>query len=353
MLAVRIFALVLSLFVIVATLLPFFEKDHWWIRIFDFPRIQIFGLGLLSLGLLAISWYDHWFEYVIALSVVSALVYQATAIFPYTPLAKKQVLTCKDPDGHPVFSLMVMNVFMNNRNAEEARQIIFNANPDILLAVETDHWWSDNLRILEKDYPHRVSVPLENTYGMLLFSKLKLVEPEVKFIYISDVPSIHTKVQLETGEFFKLFCVHPKPPAPGHSDSSTHRDAELVTIGKETRDIEEPVIVAGDLNDVAWSFTTNLFQRFSELLDPRVGRGMFNTFHAKYHLFRWPLDHIFHSDHFQLLEIKTLPYFGSDHFPIYVRLCFMPAKRHEQDEPEAEHEDVERAHDKMARAKTK
>ena len=76
----------------------------------------------------------------------------------------------------------------------------------------------------------------------------------------------------------------------------------------------------GDLNDVAWSRTTRLFQRISGLLDPRVGRYFMNTFHADYPLLRWSLDHIFHSTDFALVDMKRLAHIGSDHFPIYVVL---------------------------------
>ena len=47
---------------------------------------------------------------------------------------------------------------------------------------------------------------------------------------------------------------------------------------------------------------------------------MLNTFHARIPVFRWPLDHLYHSGHFQLAEITRLPYIGSDHFPLFTRL---------------------------------
>ncbi len=95
-------------------------------------------------------------------------------------------------------------------------------------------------------------------------------------------------------------------------------------IAKAVRTSNEPIIVTGDLNDVAWSPTTRAFRRISGLQDPRIGRGMFNTFHAQYPFFRWPLDHIFHSQHFALADIQRLPSIDSDHFPLLSDLVFNP-----------------------------
>ncbi|WP_425414922.1 endonuclease/exonuclease/phosphatase family protein [Rubellimicrobium mesophilum] len=108
-----------------------------------------------------------------------------------------------------------------------------------------------------------------------------------------------------------------------------------------------PSIVAGDLNDVAWSHTTRLFQRISGCLDPRRGRGMFNTFHADYPIFRWPLDHIFHEASFTLVRLERLPHIGSDHFPVLAELCFEPAAEARQVTPEPAQEDLEEAQEKI------
>lgn len=58
-----------------------------------------------------------------------------------------------------------------------------------------------------------------------------------------------------------FFGVHPRPPAPSESVTSTEKDQELLLIAKRVRALQKPVIVAGDLNDVAWSYTTELFQK--------------------------------------------------------------------------------------------
>ena len=55
--------------------------------------------------------------------------------------------------------------------------------------------------------------------------------------------------------------------------------------------------------------------------DPRVGRGFYPTFNANYPVLRWPLDHLFVSPHFELMQIDLLPDIGSDHLPIFFRLC--------------------------------
>jgi endonuclease/exonuclease/phosphatase (EEP) superfamily protein YafD len=110
----------------------------------------------------------------------------------------------------------------------------------------------------------------------------------------------------------------------------------MLILGHEIEGRDGPTVVGGDLNDVSWSYTTDLFQEISGLLDPRVGRGTYSTFHAEYIIFRYPLDHLFHSDHFKLVRLERLPYIGSDHFPVLVELQYEDGASHEQDAPEAD-----------------
>ena len=104
-----------------------------------------------------------------------------------------------------------------------------------------------------------------------------------------------------------------------------------------------PVIVLGDLNDVAWSHVTELFRKTSGLLDPRRGRGFYSTFSANHWYMRFPLDYVFCSSHFGLVNMKRLKHNGSDHFPMYMHLEFQPSLEGEQEKPHADKEEREEA----------
>lgn len=196
-------------------------------------------------------------------------------------------------------------------------------------------------------------MPLDNLYGMHLYSKLELIDPEVKYLVIDDIPSIHSQMRLQDGSIIWLYCLHPMPPSPTEADKSTTRDAELLMVGKHIKEEGQTAILAGDLNDVAWSKTTRRFQRISGLLDPRVGRHFINTFHVKYPFLRWALDHIFHSACFTVVNIERMPSIGSDHFPVMTTLQYEPEEtsKQEKNAPTMDAEDIHEADNKIEEGK--
>lgn len=340
--------LILSCLSIIPALASLSKRDEWWIRGFDFPRLQISFLQLILLAvcLLTLSFDKAW-HYLLPIFVAGNFAYQAYKIYPYTILATKQVYRSKIKQGDNVIAILVSNVLMDNDQYDRLKKLVIEEKPNILLTLETDSRWEKALEVLEDSYPHTVKVPQDNRYGMHLYSNLKLKDIEVKRIINKKIPSIHGQVQLETGKWIRFHCLHPEPPSPTEDDTSTNRDAELLLVGKDIKKSQESIVVFGDLNDVAWSRTTRLFQAISGLLDPRIGRGFFNTFHTKYPLLRWPLDHLFHTDDFTLVELKRLKKMGSDHFPIFVKLCHQPRAEKIQETPHAEPEEKEWANQKI------
>lgn len=322
----------LIVMVVVGTILPLIPSSRWYIRLLDYPRIQAFCLAVLAL-LVYYFFYYHKRKRgkILMLILMAVVVYQAVKAFPYTPFAPKQVHQSeKDPQDTTYLSLLISNVLQFNIDHAKLLALIDQHKPDVFIALESDSAWQKSLDSISPYYPYAVRIPLSNTYGMHLYSHLPLADTEVMYLMEPDIPSIQTKVQLRSGVWVQLYAVHPRPPFPTESDDTRERDAEIVMIGKMAKATAGGVLVAGDFNDVAWSPSSKLFQEVSGLLDPRIGRGFYSTFHAKYPIFRWPLDHVFQSSHFKLANMELLPDIGSDHFPIMIKLSYEPEEKAEQ-----------------------
>ncbi|MPZ77771.1 MAG: endonuclease [Deltaproteobacteria bacterium] len=343
----------IGLLMIAATVLPLLRKDAWWIRVFDFPRLQIAIItAVVIAAYLPFRGESGIASNAFLASLLLCLFYQSYMMYPYTLLSPKQVQQSVNPRKESSLSLLAVNVLMDNHNAARLKQIIGEADPDFIVAAETDQWWQGQLKEFERTHPYTVQQPQDNAYGMILYSRLELLNPQVKFLVQDDIPSIHTRIRLPSGTEVELRCLHPRPPVPAEHGRSTERDAELLIVGKEVKKkITDPVIVLGDLNDVAWSRTNNLFQDISGLLDPRIGRGFYHTFHAKYPFIRFPLDHFFHSNHFRLVDLRRLAYFGSDHYPVYIKLSYEPDAENQQEELQADHSERQEAEEKIDEAR--
>ena len=332
---------------IVLTLLPFIAADYWWIRVFDFPHLQLTVFTAIATFAYFMRFDIKWFkDYVFMTVMIACLVFQVLKIYPYTGIAKYEVLNAQNEKSEAQFNIMVANVLQKNTKYDSLLAEVKTRNPDILLLLEADDKWLNAINpTLKNEYPYYKGAPLSNTYGMLLYSKLPLQNPEVHYLVDDSIPSIDTRVTLKSGEQVQVFAIHPTPPMPQHNPRSTDRDAEMMKTAFKSRESSLPVLVLGDFNDVAWSESTQLFKEVSELLDPRLGRGLYNTFNAKNWFMRWPLDHIFVSEHFRVVKMDRGAKIGSDHFPAYIKLSLEPNTKEEQSPALPTENQLERAYE--------
>ena len=318
-----------SVFFIAVSWAPLLPSSHWLVRVWEFPRLQI--AAIISLLLIGYAFKAAYYAQVNSLSLILvvglivSLIYQVVWIIPYTPLYKREVQCVSNEDTSRNLSVLSSNVYMPNNDFRKLIEHVRNKHPDFLVTLESNEKWQKGISEIESEYPYRKFCPLENLYGMHLYSKIPFEEATLRFMIEDDVPSMRVKIN-HHGQEVLLYFLHPKPPSPTENTYAKPRDIELTVVGEEIAKTEGPIIVAGDLNDVAWSPTTRKFKKISGLLDPREGRGFFNTFHAKYPLVKWPLDHVFHSKHFGLVNIEKLEGVGSDHYPLYTELALMTDK---------------------------
>jgi endonuclease/exonuclease/phosphatase (EEP) superfamily protein YafD len=343
-------SIAVGLSMVAGTLLSLSHSPHWFVRGWDFPRLQI---ALLATGAgVVYTWCctdGVLFDRVFLGAVIACVLWQVARIYPYTPIAPVRVQRSRWPatDERRRLRMLICNVQMENTAHQRLLDLVRETDPDVVLAVETDERWVRALEPLSADYPHVVRQPQDNWFGMVLFSRLPLLESRVEFLVQDDVPSVFAVLEL-AGERVLLRGLHPRPPEPLRDQDSTPRDAELVLVGRWIgKQNGGPTIVAGDLNDVAWSATTQLFLRLSGLLDPRVGRGLYSTYNARNPLVRWPLDHLFHSNHFRLVELRRCGDIGSDHFPVLIELSYEPDAPAGQPESRGDAADQEEAEERL------
>ena len=346
--SLKLFLQIFGAVAILLTIFPFVAVDHWSVRVFDFPHLQ-----LTLLTLLALLTYFYRFDvrkfqdYVFVLALSACLIFQGMKIFPYTAFSKYEVNDASN-DAVDFVSIYTANVLQDNDNVELVVQDAERFDADVVLFTETNMKWISSLNIeLGHKYPHKIEVPLENTYGMLLLSKYSLEQESIKYQIEDTIPSIHTKIKLPSGKKIQLFAIHPAPPTPQHNPSSVDRDAEMMKTAKLSLNSKYPVIVMGDFNDVAWSETTSLFSKFSGLLDLRKGRGFFSTYNAKSWLMRWPLDHVFSSADFRVVDVQRGKKTGSDHFPFYTKFSLEPELASQQQLPRPSKKEIEEAFEQI------
>jgi len=333
----RYFIYILGLVAIVITAMPVVDTGTWWIRIFDFPRVQItvFSLFVLVLAILFLRDKRH-IKFPFIIFLLAAVSYQLFMIAPFTPLLPVSAKNASPGENENQFTLLMSNVRMENTERDKLLTLLRQKDPDLILLTEPDLLWTKSLIELDDRYPYSIKEPLANTYGMILLSRFPLLDPKVNYLVEMDIPSFHTRIQLPSGAEFDFYGVHPEPPRPG--SDTYERDTELLLIGKRIKEDPKPVIVAGDLNDVGWSQTSKLFREYSQLPDPREGRGFYNTYSVFFPLFRYPLDHVFYTNDFGLVSFEKLEEIGSDHFPMWIELTFEPDA---SDPEEVENTDAE------------
>lgn len=249
------------------------------------------------------------------------MVYHSLLLIPYLPVYSWFMAKPKIKNPSKAVKIISVNVFQENNRYDLLVDMVQKVNPDLLLTVETDKKWENGLKSIEKYYPYRVQVPLDNTYGMHLYSKLEVIEHKVHYFVSNNLPCIECEIKTKDNHTFTLFGVHPPPPPPSPTEEETskERDGELMALAKQIHERNlQQVLVIGDFNNVSWSSSSKRFKRISGLKDPRIGRGLVSTFHAKYSLLRIPIDLVFHGVNIYVKTIKRLKSINSDHFPLEV-----------------------------------
>ncbi|WET70791.1 endonuclease/exonuclease/phosphatase family protein [Sphingobacterium sp.] len=310
-----IFYVIFSSILILLSVLPFFQSQHWIFRVAEFVKLQllVFQVPALAMGFYLVE-EDSWIWWLQGVQL-ALIVYHAYILIRYTKFWRREKHE-KGKDASDSIKVISCNVLQFNTAYDRFIDLIQKEQPNIFLTMESDASWEKALCVLESDYPNFEKVTLDNTYGMHFYSNLKINKSQVHYFVADDIPSIEAELETADGHRFIFFAVHPPPPSPTEEENSKERDGDLLSVAKRVRDYKMPVVVTGDFNNVAWAKSSLLFKKTSKLIDARIGRGILSTFHANYWFFRVPLDLLFHSPTIFIDKLFIYPSVGSDHFPM-------------------------------------
>jgi endonuclease/exonuclease/phosphatase (EEP) superfamily protein YafD len=211
--------------------------------------------------------------------------------------------------------IMCINLYSKNRQFKSVKNYINEKNPDLLVLQEFNEFWQSKLEPLLNEYPYRLRVPRSDSFGIAVYSKLKVSDFEVQSFGSANLPSIVGELQI--GEkMVRLIATHPLPPVS--ENYFHHRNQQLKQLANYIRTKSAPAILVGDLNTSSFSENFKTTIELSGLRDSRQGFGLLGTWPGWFTPLMTTLDHFLISDEISVIERSVGPHVGSDHLPIFM-----------------------------------
>lgn len=215
------------------------------------------------------------------------------------------------------FRVLLSNVYYPSKDYTKVISLVREEKPDVAIFIEVSKIWSKELETLQDILPYSLDTnQFGVTGGVAMYSKLPLENPSVRF-FAKKRGSLSADVTLQ-GRTLSLIATHPSIPT--QRSSFVARNKQLSNLTHYVAQIENPVVVIGDLNITMWSPFYKSMVTEAELRNARSGFGVLPTWPTFFPPLSIPLDHCLVSPDIQVLEMRTGRDVGSDHLPIIVDL---------------------------------
>ncbi|MBI3922571.1 MAG: endonuclease/exonuclease/phosphatase family protein [Armatimonadetes bacterium] len=217
------------------------------------------------------------------------------------------------PPRAPVCRIVSVNAHKGGRTYRQVRSFLRSASPTVIVLEEVDAEWMDRLLDL---MPYWVKEPRSNDFGIAIGSAVPVLGSRRIKEPATDIPSLVAHLSFH-GKVFTVVGAHPPPPMDHRRWQARNR--QLEQIAKTIKEMDGPVLLAGDLNITPWSpFFSDLLKQ-SGLGDSRLHNGLQPSWPTVLPpCLRIPLDHCLVSPEVTVIRRRLGPYVGSDHLPVIV-----------------------------------
>ena len=288
------------------TLLLLLGRFHWFLGLLTHFRLPCaVGFGALLVFLILLK------SFKFALLVVPCLLLQLI------PLSRHYLPFTKDnrPATGPTLKVITFNVLTTSQSHQEVAAFLTRENPDLICLQETSTEWIQSLSSLQGTYPYLEAYPNSNNSGLLLLSKLPILQSQV--FLESDLGNPYMTATIDwQGQKLTLINAHPYPPVS--SKNATHLKNTFRRIQSDTANSQYPTVVVGDFNCTSYAPSFRFLG--DELRDSSRGRGYPVTWQRGHPLLGIPIDQLLHTNDLVCTQHQVGPKVGSDHSPIIATL---------------------------------
>ena len=304
------------------SVLAFFGTINPYVDLLAHFRVQYALLMLFAvlLALLVRSWR------VAAVAVVPLMINAAVIVPLYLPVSSAAI-----DDSIPPLKIVSFNVKTSNRNYEAAAKYLLRESPEIILLLEIDNAWMQEIGTRLEGYRQIEGQAQDNNFGLVMFVRGDAVDLAVEGTTLRELSGIGVgpAIQMQCtwhGQPLSILGIHPVPPMNERNAAS--RDADLEAVGRWSLDQRadgRAALVIGDFNATPWCYAFRKLLRDGNLHDSERGFGVQPTFKANWpQVIGIPIDHCLHSDELKIVEraVDSSGH-GSDHRPLMVRVGWL------------------------------
>ncbi len=294
---------VIALTLILSTLAGFLGRLWWVFDLFSHFRVQYLAGLLILLPAYVIG--RRRGQALVAVAAASNLLLIAPL---YLPAVQPAI------DGK-TYQLWYANIHTESTNHAPARHRIEQVAPDIVALVEPNQKWLDDLHLNDL-YPYGVEIPREDNFGVALYARWPIHDYTTMDFTGLGLPTLIAQLESPNGPL-TLIVTHTVPPKG--ELATLARDIHMERMAAYVGQLDDPVILVGDLNATSWTPRFRGWLHTMGLRDSRRGFGVQSSWPTFAWFLRVPIDHILVSPEIRVRQRFIGDDIDSDHLPVILK----------------------------------
>ena len=294
------------------TVMALFSRVWWVAELFSHYRLYY----LLAQAVLALVFLNTQRSLWLIVTLLLAIP-NAWYVVPYLlPVVSGSTLQTASAQQAP--QLIAFNLNYRNRDYADLLAYVRERGPDVLVLSEYTPDWDRVLAAQLDEYPYRAVRTRHTPFGLAVYSRVPLQNVRWLDLGAPGSDNLQARVNLG-GRDVELFAVHLYPPTS--PQRARWRRIQLARLAELMAQVPSPRMLVGDLNLTPFSPYFKELLGSADLMDARERQGLQVTWPSRPLPLWLPIDHCLTDSSAGVVDVRTGPNLGSDHYPLEVSVA--------------------------------